>query len=392
MAASIYLPNSPEAVQLWSKKLFIETVHDTVVDKFIGDTADDMIVMRDETKNQGSGKVTVTLRRKLSGAGTLGDGVLEGAEENLSTQVDTMIIDQLRHAVLTGGNMSQQRITWDQREEAKSGLVDWWAQRIDTSLLNQLAGNSGITDLRYTGLQSPLPPSSFTAGGFLQPATQTNSGGNSAIAAEAELYSNYRTSTAYNGGPAITDGVEDGGFRLNLIDRLVASAESRSRPIRPIKLKGMSVYVLFLHPNQILQLRKNIGSNGWMDIQKAAMNGGQITNSPIFTGAVGMYNKTVIHQDARVPWGTQAQNPDFGTWLASTSVARGVFCGAQAGAISFGRAYGAVNKFTWVEQLKDYNNSLGVSAGLIWGAKKLQFGSTDFATITVSTYSPAPVI
>ena len=35
-------------------------------------------------------------------------------------------------------------------------------------------------------------------------------------------------------------------------------------------------------------------------------------------------------------------------------------------------------------------NQLGVSAGLIFGLKKMVFNSKDFATIVVSSYAPAP--
>ena len=44
---------------------------------------------------------------------------------------------------------------------------------------------------------------------------------------------------------------------------------------------------------------------------------------------------------------------------------------------------------SWVEELFDYQNQLGVSAGMIAGLKKTQFNSEDFGTITVSTYAAA---
>jgi hypothetical protein len=44
---------------------------------------------------------------------------------------------------------------------------------------------------------------------------------------------------------------------------------------------------------------------------------------------------------------------------------------------------------SWVEELFDYENQLGVSAGLIFGMKKTQFNSEDFGTIVVPTYAAA---
>jgi len=49
-----------------------------------------------------------------------------------------------------------------------------------------------------------------------------------------------------------------------------------------------------------------------------------------------------------------------------------------------------VNKMDWNEELFDYGNQFGVEAGLIFGVKKTQFNSTDFGTIVLSGYAPAP--
>ena len=43
----------------------------------------------------------------------------------------------------------------------------------------------------------------------------------------------------------------------------------------------------------------------------------------------------------------------------------------------------------WVEELFDFKNQLGVSAGAIWGLKKTIFNSLDFGTIVVPTYAAA---
>lgn len=39
------------------------------------------------------------------------------------------------------------------------------------------------------------------------------------------------------------------------------------------------------------------------------------------------------------------------------------------------------------EELFDYENQLGVSAGLIWGLKKTTFNGADFATVVLSSYA-----
>jgi hypothetical protein len=68
-------------------------------------------------------------------------------------------------------------------------------------------------------------------------------------------------------------------------------------------------------------------------------------------------------------------------------VRRNVFCGAQAAVMGYGQESGP-NQMSWVEELFDYGNQLGVSAGMIGGLKKTRFNSADFGTIVVSSYAP----
>jgi N4-gp56 family major capsid protein len=95
---------------------------------------------------------------QLTGAGVQGDGTLESNEEGLVTFTDNVFIDQLRHAVRSAGKMSEQRVTFEVREEARMGLQDWWADRLDTSFFNQLCGNTAQSDTRYTGNQVAIAP------------------------------------------------------------------------------------------------------------------------------------------------------------------------------------------------------------------------------------------
>ena len=72
-----------------------------------------------------------------------------------------------------------------------------------------------------------------------------------------------------------------------------------------------------------------------------------------------------------------------------TDFRRAVFCGAQAAVIGFGQKSQST-KMSWVEELFDYENQLGVAAGMIFGIKKTVFNSVDFGTIVLSGYAPSP--
>jgi N4-gp56 family major capsid protein len=178
---------------------------------------------------------------------------------------------------------------------------------------------------------------------------------------------------------------------LTMIDRSVERAKgslglhtsnSGFAPLRPIKVNGKSWYVQFVHSYQVTDLRINTASGQWLDIQKAAMTGGEVDDNPIFDGSLGSYNNVLLFEDQRVPTGVNSST----STTAISTVRRGAFCGAQAVQCAFGRESGK-EKYTWVEELFDYENQLGVSAGLIYGMKTTQFNSSLFGSFVTSSYA-----
>lgn len=356
MATTAYPVNHPLAVKLWSKKLFHEALRQCWMSKFIGTTSDSMIQKLEETNKGPGDRVTVGLRMQLSQAGIEGDSTLEGNEEALSTYSDNLLINQLRAAVRSDGKMSEQRVPFSIREEARMGLQDWWADRIDTALINQLTGNTGVSDTKYTGHNATVAPSAANI-----------------------IYPDGRSTEA-----TVNSASASGIMNLKYIDYAVANARTATGvPIRPIKVDGQDKLVMFLHPFCVSDLRTNTNTGQWLDIQKAAMTGGQVTKNPIYTGALGEYNGVILHESTRIPRTTNASSY---TSSNLEGVYRNVLCGAQAAVIGFGQD-SSENKMVWSEELFDYGNQLGVSAGMIWGAKKTVFNSADFGTIVVPAYS-----
>jgi hypothetical protein len=103
MAATSYGVNSPEAVKLWSRKLFHEALKQTYASKFMGKDSNSLCQIATDTSKGPGDRVRNILRMLLSGDGIQGDGTLEGNEEALTTYTDNIFIDQLRHAVRSGG-------------------------------------------------------------------------------------------------------------------------------------------------------------------------------------------------------------------------------------------------------------------------------------------------
>lgn len=262
MADTNFGTNHPLAVKLWSRKLYEEVIGESFFSKFMGKGSDSLLQLKEETQKGPGDRIRVGLRMLMTGAGVQGDGALEGNEESLTTFFDDVLIDQLRHAHRTGGRMSEQRVPFSVREEARMGLGDWWKERMETSLANQLTGNTGQSDTRYTGNNATIAPSSgriIVGGGE---------------AAEGSLSS---TTTH--------------AIKLSDLDKAVAIAKVQSPRIRPISVDGKQMYVAFLHPYQIFQMRRDASTAGnFFDVQKAMLQGGKISSNPIVTGAEFIYN------------------------------------------------------------------------------------------------------
>ena len=365
MATTDYGVNHPLAVKLWSKRLLREALKETYVSRFMGTSKDSLVYVKDDLNKSAGDRVRVGLRMQLSGTGVVGDGTLEGNEESLTTFTDDLFIDQLRHAVRSGGEMSEQRVPFSVREEALDGLRDWWADRIDTAFFNQIAGNTSVSET-FAGMNSPVAPSG----------TASTNG--------RIIYGSGTTSTTASLTATTTASASARGlvFTPATIDHAVNMAKIASPLIRPLRVNGQYKYVMFIHPNQTRLLRTNNAANTvtWYDIMRARVQGGELDTNPIFNGAIGEYNGVILHESTRVPAPTASGNNNF---------RRAILCGAQAACFGTGRRDQGM-QMKWVEELFDYENQLGVSAACIWGLKKSVFNSIDFGTIVAQTYAPNP--
>lgn len=357
MATTSYGVNHAMAKKLWSAKLFHEVTGKTFWGKFMGEGQTSLIQFkRDLAKDKGD-RITIGLRMLLSGSGIQGDDTLEGNEEALNVYTYNLLIDQLRHATRSAGKMSEQRVPFSVREENRMALEDWWVERLDTCMANQLTGNTGQSDTRFTGNNATTAPTSANS------ITRIIVGGSEL--SEASLSA---TTTHIIG--------------FSDLDSAVALAKTQQPRIRPVRVGGREYYVVFLHPYAIKQLRGSDTSNGgFYDVYKAALQGGKFSDNPIIDGASFIYNNCIVHEWSYLPATVNASD--------NTQYKRGVFCGAQAASFAVGQG-GSKNKMDWNEELFDYGNQLGVEAGMIYGVKKSIFNSIDYATIALAGYAPVP--
>ncbi len=371
MADWSYGVNSPETVKIYSHKLFRQAIPATTAAKLCLNTTNpkdpnNAVQLLDETQKGPGDVVKFDLIATIDTPGVQGDNIVAGNEVSLNTYQTSLAIDQLRIPVLVKGAMSQQRVPFSMRDNARDQEALWWRQRVDVSFLNQMAGNTAQTNVVYTGMNATIAPNNGTANA----GTWLIAGGQ---ASEAALTSSDTMS-------------------LTLLNQAKAVAQTTTYPIRPIKFKGgLEVYICIMHPFQARDLKNSFGAGQWGDIQLAALKGGQITGNPLFTGALGMYENVLLFADGHSVWGDSSQNvrhTDLGAAATgTTSVGRAIFLGAQAGVLSFGRNMDWPMRVKWVEEMLDAGNQLRVTAGMIWGFQKTVFNSSDFGSMVMSTYA-----
>lgn len=355
MSTTTYGVNDTLSNKLWAKKLNVEALKTTYFGKFMGEGSSNMIQVKTELEQNAGDKVTIGLRVQLTGDGVTEGQTLQGNEESLTTYSDSVVINELAHAVRVKNKNSidAQRVPFNLRNEGKDGLGDWFSNRFDTCMANHLAGNTLVTDLRYAGNNAITAPSS------------------------SRIYRPTGTDDATVNGDSTKT------MNLQIIDALVERANVASPLIRPIMVGGERKFLMFLHDYQVTDLRTSTATGQWLDIQKSALAGGMGSKSPIYTGALGEYNGVILHKWNRLPNGISNAG------AVQTSTRRAVFCGAQAASVGFGKEFSKGSHFKWIEELFDYERELGVSAQTVWGIKKSVFNSQDFGTIVATTYAVA---
>lgn len=376
MAVTSYAVGDSLTAKRWSRRLEHEALMATEIAPLIGEGTNAIIQRKDEPKKEKGDQVTIGLRTKLTGAGRSEGQALEGSEEALQTYSTAMLINELMHAVRVKGDNSidAQRVLFNMRTEAKDGLKDWIAERLAIGFFLHVCGYTGAT---YTHRSMTVD--------------RTLTVFNLANTVTAPTTSRKVFAAAGAGESNTTDeGIEsDDIFDLSLIDYAKELARTSSVPIRPAKVDGGEFYVAYLHPYQVTDLRRSTDTGQWMDFTRAAYTG-KGAGSPIFSGALGMYNGVILRESENVTPGVNSS-----TAASISTVRRAVFLGAQAAAIGMGSEFNAPqgamgsNAFKWVEKGFDYDRELGISCQSLLGLKKMVFNSLDFGAITISTYAAA---
>jgi len=386
--------HSSLVVQKWSSKLFTHAMKENPFTKFMGTGEDSMIQVNKDFVKEAGDKITFALRALDNSDGQGDDGTYEGNEAAMTFYSCDVQIHERGHSQKLNGNMTEQRTIINLREAATKSLGEWYARVLATDISMALSGLGNVkltglysgeaaVDASSTGLQTVNQVTVANAGtyrrfygGQLTAGTLTSVTGVASIA----------NATSFKFGTQVISHVKR--MAEQYVDYSNGTTGAVLNQIRPIMVNGKKHYVMLIHPLQAKDLREE---TAWLQAQREANVRGEA--NPIFTGAYGVWDNVIIHVNdyAAVRYGESTQNTTSEYFdnasdvcASGVAVARGLFCGAQAGLLAFGK----MPSFT--EKSHDYNTKYGVHTDVIYGVKKPTFNSQAFGCITVDTAVSLP--
>lgn len=371
MSRTVVGVGDPKAVQRYSEFLAVDTSKKSYFNKKfmgVGEEAETPLQIIPSLESEAGDKVSYDLVMQLKMKPVQGDVTLRGKEEDLKFYTDSLLVDQLRGGVNTGGRMTQKRTVHDLRKIARVRQSDWWARLFDETFFIYLSGARGVN------------------ADFIEDTSFTGYAGNAIVAPDDQhlLYGGDATSKASLDSTDV--------MNLALIDRAVARAETLGGgttgvpSITPIMIDGEEHYVIVMHPWQAYSMRTAVGTGGWLDIQKSAA-AAEGKNSPIFKGSLGLHNNVVLHSHR-----SAIRFSDYGAG-SNVAAGRALFLGRQAGVVAFG-SKGNGLRFDWNEEMEDRGNQVVITTGSILGVKKTAFTidgtSRDFGVMALDTACADP--
>ena len=316
------------------------------------------------TKTERGLECIMQLVADLQGDGVAGDNLLEGNEEAMFNDAQTIRIDQLRNGVRSKGRVSEQATVIRFRTTGRDKLGFWMAEKIDEMGHLTVAGRAFTLKTNgTTRVGSQLPQLSFA---------------NDVVAASTNriIYAGSATSEA---NLTAADKMS-----WNLIVK--ACAFAKRKKIKPIRQGGRMYYALLLSTEQLRDLQQDAD---YQTIVKTA--GARGTKNPLFNNAVAVVQGVVIYDHNKVFC-------TLGKASGSKWGSGGTIDGAQAqlfGAQAMG--FATIGDVDWEESDNtDYKARPGIAVGRMLGMLKPQFRSEpdnnsteDFGTVAIKTAAAA---
>jgi N4-gp56 family major capsid protein len=340
-----------EQKMVWSRSVWKAARENSFIMKFAS-TSDNSPIQRitELTRDERGDRAVITLVTDLDTDGVAGDNDLEGNEGTLEAHDQVIKIDQLRHAVRNTGRMNDQKTIVNFRQQAKSALAHWLADRMDQMAFLCM---SGINFNRNTNgsprpVTSGLPALAYAA---------------DVSAPTANRHLRVSGNSVVLGLPAALTAADKIKYD-HIIDMHTFAKVNFIKPVRGDG--GEEIYHLIMHPLVLATLKKDPEFRE--NIRHAWTRGG---SNPLFKGGESFLLDGVMVHSYRHCFNTKgATAPNKFGAAGAIDGSRMLFLGAQAlGIADLGPGY-------WDEKNDfDYNNQKGIAYGKIAGMLKPKFKS-----------------
>jgi len=342
MPKTKFLTNDNLTRKRWARDLFQLILPAIEFNTLVGKSSSDIVQSRTELGKGMGDQITFGIRLPLTGEGIIGDNTVEGNEEKLRFKDFNMTIEELNHAVDTGGKMEEQRVPYDLMAEGRDALTDWWGDKLSDLLLATICGD---TTFKIAGVDFAQACQDPDTGHFIKA---------NDVAEASQTSADIMT--------------------LSMLDRMKQRAEMPATDcykLRPLRLKGKNYFRVILHTYVFDALRQDTNIGQWGDLIRAANK----LQDPMVEIE---YNGMLISKSERI---RRVQGD------ADGGVYRNVLLGAQAACLAWGGAGDTKSTvMAFVPYEKDAKRFVNIRGGGILGIKKTRFDSKDYGIITGSSY------
>jgi len=300
----------------------------------------------------------------LTTDGVVGDNELDGNEEAMINDSQTIRIDQLRHGTKSKGEMAEQATVIRFREQSKDKLSFWLSDKLDELMFLTISGRA------YT-----LRTDGTTRTGSQLPSLR--------FAGDVVAASSNRIVFA---GSATTEATLTANDKMSWAVVVRARTLAERKRMRPIRSGGKGYFALVMSTEQRRDL---VLDPTYQTILRSAEKVGD--KNPLFTGAMACVDGVVLHSHQKV-FNTLGLSGSTRWGSGSlTDGAQAMLLGAQAAGLA------TLGNMFWRESDQtDYQNRPGIGVGRKIGMLKPQFKSVfdsstkqDFGTIAVKTAAAA---
>ena len=237
----------------WNADLFRLWQEGTFFGKFKGTSPKSIVRVSRDLQKQAGDAITFGFSNSIRGtAGVTGDTPLEGHDgtdyvsnnEAMTYNYQRVTIDQKRQSIKLKGIMSEKRVAFNMRNDAKMQLSDWMSYDEDQACFTAVNSADTVATEFITG-----------------------------------------TGLTYD---AIVDMKKEAMFPSD--DNIAAG--KKTRKIEPVRLDGgEEVFVLGVNPADAANFRKSDDFKNFN--QNADFRG---SKNAIFTGALGVFNNVIVHE------------------------------------------------------------------------------------------------